>query len=110
MHSEVLVKFLEDGEIEVVQQELGVVVVLLLEGVGTLPHDQVDHLPQVLGRKMLQFLLKLHLLVVGHLLFILLLLEQVILDWPSFLAPAGAGLSLLKIRLLPGTVMGMLGR
>ena len=89
---------------------MGVVAVLLLEGLWTLAHDEVDHPSEVFGGEVLQFLLELHLVVVGHLVFVLLLLEEVVLDRPPLLAPAGARLPFLTTRLLPGTVIGILGR
>jgi hypothetical protein len=93
MGEEVLVQLLEQDEVYVVQQQLRTLVVLLLEGVGALPDDDVYDFAEILRGEVLELLLELHFLVIGNLVLVFLLLEEVVLDWPSLLALAGAWLS-----------------
>ena len=66
-------------------------------------------MPQALGREVLELLLELHLHVVGHFI-VVVVLEEVVLGGFAVVAPALAGLPCLQLMLLPGTVIGMLGR
>ncbi len=106
-----LVELAEQSEVDVVEQQLRVLVVHCFEGFGAFADDHIDQLPQVFGAKVAQSLLEAHFLVVGHFLFVLLLLVEVVAGGrTAVLRAARSWHSCMMWVLLPGTVMGMLGR
>ncbi len=84
--------------------------ILFFKSIWTFFDDCINYLSKIFRRQMLQLLLKFHLLMIGNLIIVLLFFKKVVLNRLFLFIFACPRLSYVIKTILPGTIIGMLGK